>query len=70
MTSRRVTYETVNPVAVVDEETSPPYVVIRYATIKQAEWFIGYLAEHGSRTTAEKIRRGGYGIDAPEESTA
>jgi hypothetical protein len=58
-----VSYETVNPVAVVDEESDPPCVVTRYPTAEQAEWFIGYLEEHGGTTTAEKVRRGGYGID-------
>jgi hypothetical protein len=53
-------------VAVVDTETDPPYVVTRYETPEQAEWFIGYLREHGGTATAAKIDRGAYSIDVPE----
>ncbi len=64
-----MSWETANSVAVVDEETDPPYVVTRYATVQQAEWYLGYLACHGGRYLAAKVARGGYGIDAPEGST-
>jgi predicted enzyme related to lactoylglutathione lyase len=55
-------------VAVVDEETDPPVVVIRYKTVAEAEWYLGYLREHGGTVTRAKIARGGYGIDAPEHT--
>lgn len=63
-----MSWETVNPVAVVDEESDPPgRVVIRYETVAKAEWYIAYLHEHGGTVTRAKIERGGYGIDVPEE---
>ena len=61
-----MSYETEYPVAVVDEETNPPYTVTRCRTVEEAEWFIGYLESHGGQATAAKVRRGGYGIDCPE----
>lgn len=61
-----MSWESVNPVAVVDEESSPPVIVTRYATVPDAEWFIGYLAQHGGTAIRAKVERGGYGIDAPE----
>lgn len=64
-----VSWETANPVAVVDEESVPPVVVTRYPDVKQAEWFIGYLGEHGGTAIRAKVDRGGYGIDAPEGVT-
>ncbi len=61
-----MSYEEDFPVAVIDIECNPNYVVIRYATVKQAEWFIGQLASHGGTTARDKVARGGYAIDAPE----
>jgi hypothetical protein len=61
-----MTWESANPVAVVDEESNPPVVVIRYPTVSDAEWYLGYLHDHGGTYLREKIARGGYGIDAPE----
>jgi hypothetical protein len=61
-----MTWEQENPVAVVDVECDPPVVVTRYKTPGEAEWFLGYLAEHGGRASREKVERGGYGIDGPE----
>jgi ribosomal protein L15E len=62
-----VSYESVNPFAVVDTESSPPRVVTRYTRLSQAEWFLGYLAEHGGTVTRAKVERGGYSIDGPDE---
>lgn len=62
-----MSYETDFPVAVVDEETDPPVVVTRWQTVAQAEGFIEYIRRHGGRKGTEKVERGGYGIDAPEE---
>lgn len=62
-----MSWETENPVAVVDVETNPPVIVTRYQETAQAEWFLGYLREHGGQVLREKADRGGYGIDAPEE---
>lgn len=42
-------------------------MVIRYDTPEQAEWYIGYLYDHGGKVTRAKIERGGYGIDVPED---
>ena len=53
------------PVAVTDEEADPPVVVTRCKDVAEAEWFIGYLAEHGGSATRKKVKRGGYGIDGP-----
>jgi hypothetical protein len=61
-----MTWATENPVAVVDEESNPPVVVTRYRTPEAAQWYLGYLAEHGGSVTRAKVERGGYGIDAPE----
>lgn len=58
-------YERANPVAVVDVECDPPYTVLRYAKPEQAEWYLGYLAEHGGAVLRAKVERGGYAIDAP-----
>lgn len=52
------------PVAIVDIECDPPVVITRYAKVEDAEWFIGYLAEHGGAITQAKVERGGYAIDA------
>lgn len=59
-------YEKMWPVAVVDEEMPGGYVVTRCKDVAEAEWYLGYLAEHGGSATRAKIERGGYGIDAPE----
>lgn len=64
-----MSWETENPVAVVDVETNPPVVVTRYQGTAQAEWFLGYLREHGGQVLREKVDRGGYGIGAPEEES-
>lgn len=61
-----MSYESMNPFAVVDTESNPPRVVTRYAQLKQAEWFLGYLAEHGGAVAHAKVERGGYVIDGPE----
>lgn len=54
------------PVAVVDEEAKPgPRVVARFRTIAEAERHIA----HEARGNPEKVARGGFGIDAPEEMT-
>lgn len=66
MSGARKTWETANPVAVVDIECEPPRVVIRYETVEKAEWYMGYLYEFGGTETRKKIDRGGYSIDAPE----
>lgn len=64
-----MSWKTENPVAVVDEEASPPVVVTRYKTAKEAEWYLTYLAEHGGEHLRAKVERGGYGIDAPEATS-
>lgn len=64
-----MSYRSAYPVAVVDIECSPPVVITRYAKVGDAEWFIGYLAEHGGAVTRAKVERGGYAIDAPEVRT-
>lgn len=61
-----MSWEADNPVAVVDEEADPPVIVTRYQQVAQAEWFLGYLREHGGSVLRDKVDRGGYGIDAPE----
>lgn len=61
-----MSWEQVYPVAVVDEESRPVWTVTRCKTVGEAEWFIGYLHDHGGQAAREKIERGGYGIDAPE----
>jgi hypothetical protein len=54
-------------VAVVDIECEPNCVVTRYTRPEQAEWFLGYLSEHGGSVLRAKVERGGYSIDVPEE---
>lgn len=54
-------------VAVTDTETDPPVVVLRYDKPEQAEWYLGWLREHGGTQARDKIDRGGYGIDVPED---
>lgn len=53
------------PVVVVDVESAGPgeqlRIVQRFANVTQAEDFIGTLPD------TDKVARGGYGIDAPEE---
>lgn len=61
-----MSWETDNPVTVVDEESNPPRVVARYPKVELAEWHIANLAEHGGAEERDKVERGGYGIDAPE----
>jgi hypothetical protein len=52
------------PVCVVDEETKPnPTVINRFSTIEEATQWI----EDQIRINPDKVHRGGYGIDAPEE---
>ena len=51
-------------VKVIDEECDPPVVVVRYATVEEAEWFIAYIRDHGGKKGREKVERGGYRIDA------
>jgi len=57
-----MSYEKDNPVAVTDVECAPPHVVVRYRTRAVAEWYLGYLREHGGTVTRAKIDRGGYEI--------
>ena len=61
-----MSYETDNPYAIVDEESDPPWVVVRYDTRAKAEKYLAYLAKHGGTYLREKVERGGYGIDGPE----
>ena len=58
-----MSWEESYPVAVVDEESDPPTVVLRYAEVSQAEWYLGHLRDHGGTVLREKVNRGGYGID-------
>jgi hypothetical protein len=52
------------PVALVDEESKPnPTVIGRFSTIDEAVEEINRL----EKTQPEKVHRGGFGIDAPEE---
>lgn len=62
-----MSYESDWPVAVVDIECDPNYVVIRYKRPEQAEWYTTYLADHGGAVLRAKVERGGYSIDVPEE---
>lgn len=55
------------PVAVVDTECDPPWVVTRCKNVREAEKFIKYLHTFGGKATARKVERGDYSIDAPEE---
>ncbi len=51
-------------VAIIDEETKPnPTVIKRVDTIDEAVQWI----DHQSKIDSDKVFRGGYGIDAPEE---
>lgn len=58
-----MSWETVNPVAVVDEECSPRHVVTRYATVAEAEWYIDYLRDYGGDVIRKKVERDGYSIE-------
>lgn len=62
-----MTYEKDKPFAIVDEESNPPVVIARYARLEQAEFHIGHLAATGGKYLRDKVERGGYGIDGPEE---
>lgn len=62
-----MSYEKDWPVAVVDIECDPSYVVIRYARLEQAEWYTTYLGDHGGSVIRAKVERGGYAINVPEE---
>lgn len=54
-------------VAIVDEEhDGGPKVVARTTTLREAE---NWIAER-EKSEPEKVHRGGYGIDAPEEVVA
>jgi hypothetical protein len=51
-------------VAIIDEETTPnPTIIKKVSSIEDAETWI---AEQ-EKINPEKVYRGGYGIDAPEE---
>ena len=62
-----MSYKSDNPVAIVDIECNPPVVIIRYSKVEHAEWFLGYLAEHGGTETRAKVKRGGYVIKARKQ---
>lgn len=50
-------------VSVIDEEAAGgPCVIARFETIRQAEYFLATSATIGP----DQLKRGGYGIDAPE----
>lgn len=60
-----MSYETDFPYAVADTTSAPHYAVVRYERREMAEWYLGYLKDHGGSAARKKVENGGYAVEGP-----